>query len=96
LEAEASLTQERIQEETTMVFKHSALFAVVAISALAGFSGISLAADTGGWAPPNTPGMPGYKEPPKAKNEVRPQIPVSSTDASSQSYLQREKSGADK
>jgi len=79
-----------------MVFKHSALFAVVAVAALAGFSGISLAADTGVWAPPNTPGMPGYKEPPKAKDEVRAQIPVPSNDASSQSYLQREKTAAGK
>ena len=79
-----------------MVFKHSALFAVIAASAFAGLSGVSLAADTGNWAPPNTPGMPGYKEPPKAKDEVRPPIPVSSTDVSSRSYLQREKSETDK
>ena len=73
-----------------MAFKHSALFAVVALSALAGFSDASLAGETGGWAPPNTPGMPGYKEPPKGKDEVQAPIPVPSTDASSRSYLQHE------
>jgi len=77
-----------------MIFKRSALFAFVAISALAGFSGASLAGDTGNWAPPNTPGMPGYKEPPKAKDEVRAPIPVPSTDASSRSYMQRENAEA--
>ncbi len=79
-----------------MVFKRSALFTVVAISALAGFSGKSSAADSGNWAPPNTPGMPGYTEPAKADHEVRPPIPVSSTDASSRSYLQRDKGDAEK
>ncbi len=79
-----------------MAFRHSALFAVVAVSALAGFSGNCFAAESGSWAPPNTPGMPGYKEPPKADNEVRPPIPVSTTDASSRSYLQREKGDAEK
>ena len=56
-----------------MVCKHSALFAVVVASALAGFSGAALsddkAADKGGWAQPNVTGMPGYKEPPKGPDE---------------------------
>ena len=73
-----------------MGFKRSALFTVIAALILTGFSGASVAGDAAGWAPPNTPGMPGYKEPPRTKDEVRPPIPVSSTDASSTSYLQRE------
>ena len=79
-----------------MAFRHSALCAIVAVSALAGLSGNSFAAETGNWAPPNTPGMPGYKEPQKANGEVRPPIPVATTDASSRSYLQRDKSDAEK
>ena len=79
-----------------MVFKHSALFAVVALLALAGFGGASLAGETSRWAPPNTPGMPGYKEPPKGKDEVRAPIPVPSTDASSRSYLEHESAEAKK
>ncbi len=78
-----------------MIFKHSALFAVVALSAVAGFSGASLAEEKG-WAQPNTPGMPGYKEPPKGKDEVRAPIPVPSTDANSRSHVQHENAEAKK
>ncbi len=75
-----------------MVCKHSALFAVVIASALAGFSGAALAgdkADAGGWATPNVPGMPGYKEPPKGPDEPKKPIPVPPADPNSASYLQR-------
>ena len=62
-----------------MVCKHSALFAVVVASALAGFSGAALsddkAADKGGWAQPNVTGMPGYKEPPKGPDEPKAPFP---------------------
>lgn len=80
-----------------MVFKRSALSAAIAVAATpAGFSGVFLAADAGDWAPPNTPGMPGYEEPPKAKDEAPPPIPVSSSEAGSRSYLQREEGGSDR
>jgi hypothetical protein len=78
-------------EEGRMVCKHSALFAVVIASALAGFGGAALAADkadTGGWAAPNVPGMPGYKEPPKGPDEPKKPIPVPPADPNSASYLQ--------
>ena len=73
--------------------KHSALFAVVVASALAGFSGVALAgdksADKGAWATPNVPGMPGYKEPAKGPDEPKAPIPVPPADPNSASYLQR-------
>jgi hypothetical protein len=76
-----------------MVCKHSALFAVVVASALAGFSGAALsddkAADKGGWAQPNVTGMPGYKEPPKGPDEPKAPIPVPPADPNSASYLHR-------
>ena len=76
-----------------MVCKHSALFAVVVGSALAGFSGAALAGDKmaemGAWAAPNVPGMPGYKAPPKGPDEPKGPIPVPRSDASSASYIQR-------
>jgi len=75
-----------------MVCKHSAVFAVVIASALAGFGGVALAgdkADTGGWAAPNVPGMPGYKEPPKGPDEPKKPIPVPPADPNSASYLHR-------
>jgi len=71
--------------------KHSALFAVVVASALAGFSGVALAgdksADKGAWATPNVPGMPvqGTGESP---DEPKKPIPVPPADANSASYLQ--------
>ena len=40
--------------------------------------------------------MPGYKEPPKGKDEVRAPIPVPSTDANSRSYVQHENAEAKK
>ncbi|MCX7899291.1 MAG: hypothetical protein N2444_04275 [Methylocystis sp.] len=76
-----------------MVFKHSALFAVVAASALAGFGADAFAGDKASagetWAAPNVPGMPGYKEPPKAEKEASLPIPVPTVDGSSASYHQR-------
>jgi hypothetical protein len=76
-----------------MVCKYSALFAVVVASALAGFSGAALAGDkstdAGGWAVPNVPGMPGYKEPPKGPDEPKAPIPVPPADPNSASYIQR-------
>ena len=79
-----------------MVCKHSALFAVVIASALAGFSGAALADDKGGWATPNVTGMPGYKEPPKGPDEPRKPIPVPPADANSASYLHRMESEPEK
>jgi hypothetical protein len=72
-----------------MICKHSALVAVVIAAALAGFGGRAFAADKDAWAPPNVPGMPGYKEPPKGPDQPKAPIPVPSVDASSASYLQR-------
>ncbi len=76
-----------------MVCKYSALFAVVIASALAGFSGAALVgdkkADTGAWAAPNVPGMPGYKEPAKGPDDPKAPIPVPAADPNSASYLQR-------
>jgi hypothetical protein len=87
------ITQNRIHEEGTMVCKHAALFAVFIASALAGFSGAALAGDkatdAGGWATPNVPGMPGYKEPPKGPDEPKAPIPVPPADPNSASYLHR-------
>ena len=76
-----------------MVCKHWALFAVVVVSALAGFNGAALAGDktseTGGWATPNVPGMPGYKEPAKGPDEPKKPIPVPPADPNAASYMQR-------
>ena len=72
-----------------MVFKHAALFAFVIASAIAGFSGGAFADEKGGWAAPNVPGMPGYKEPPKGPEEPKKPIPVPPADANSASYLHR-------
>jgi hypothetical protein len=75
-----------------MVCKHLTLFAVVVASALAGFSGAAFAGDkkseTGGWATPNVPGMPGYKEPRKGPEEPKNPIPVPPADPNSASYIQ--------
>ncbi len=56
-----------------MVYKHSAIVALLAGSALCGLGGMSLAGDAK-WAAPNVPGQPGYKEPPKA-DEVQVHAP---------------------
>jgi hypothetical protein len=57
-----------------MVYKHSAIVALLAGSALCGLGGVSLAGDAK-WGAPNVPGQPGYKEPPKV-DEVRAPRPV--------------------
>ncbi len=65
VEARASIYDAVNREEETMAYKHSAIVALLAGSALYGLGGVSLAEDTK-WGAPNVPGQPGYKEPPKA------------------------------
>ena len=48
-----------------MAYKHSAIIALLAGSALCGLGGVALAGDAQ-WTAPNVPGQPGYKEPPKS------------------------------
>ncbi len=76
-----------------MIFKRSTLLAIVTAWALAGFGSAAFAGDKaaapGNWAPPNTVGMPGYKEPPKQKGDANLPIAVPSVDASSHSYHQK-------
>jgi hypothetical protein len=48
-----------------MAYKHIAIIALLAGSALCGLGGVSLAGDAQ-WTAPNVPGQPGYKEPPKS------------------------------
>ncbi len=56
-----------------MAFKHSAFIALVVVPA-ALMVGNAMAGDAK-WGPPNVPGQPGYKEPPKA-DEVHAPRPV--------------------
>ncbi len=56
-----------------MAFKHSAFVALVAVPA-ALIVGNAMAGDAK-WGPPNVPGQPGYKEPPKV-DEVHAPRPV--------------------
>jgi hypothetical protein len=94
------ITKNRNHEERTMVCKQVALFAVVIASAIFGFSGVALAGDkatdAGGWATPNVPGMPGYKEPPKGPDEPKKPIPVPPADPNAASYIQRLESDSTK
>ena len=48
-----------------MAYKHSAIIALLAASALCGLGGASLAEDQK-WGAPNVQGQPGYKEAPKS------------------------------
>jgi hypothetical protein len=48
-----------------MAYKHSAIVALLAASALCGLAGASLAGDEK-WSAPNVTGQPGYKEAPKS------------------------------
>ena len=83
-----------------MVCKHSAIFAVVVASAVAGFGGAAFAgdkaADSGGWATLNVPGMPGYKEPAKGPDEPKKPIPMPPADPNAASYIQRLESDSTK
>ncbi len=61
-----------------MAYKHSAIVALLAVSALCGLGGVSLAGDEK-WAAPNVPGQPGYKEPPKT-DELQVHAPRTTQD----------------
>jgi hypothetical protein len=56
-----------------MAFKHSAFVAFLAVPAVL-IAGNVMAGDAK-WGPPNVPGQPGYKEPPKV-DEVHAPRPV--------------------
>ena len=61
-----------------MAYKHSAILALLAGSALCGLGGVSLAEDQK-WSAPNVPGQPGYKEPPKS-DEMQVHAPRTTQD----------------
>ena len=61
-----------------MAYKHSAIIALLAGSALCGLGGVSFAEDAK-WGAPNVIGQPGYKEPPKV-DELQVHAPRTTQD----------------